>query len=236
MIRINQNKQKEVADTKSNTSLKLFSLIALLLLLHISVYAQVPNNKTNPQLLSQQLRGVVVDVVVQSPVEGITVSIPALHLTTLTDANGVFRFPSVPVGVHQLVISHVGYKEIALDNITINSGKETVLNIAVENKIKTAEAIVVQATSKRNKPLNEMSAVSARAFTVEETQKYAAAVNDPSRMATSFAGVMAADDGNNNIIIRGNSPTGCSGEWKVWTFQTPITSAAPEVAEVASLF
>ena len=31
-----------------------------------------------------------------------------------------------------------------------------------------------------------MSAVSARAFTVEETQKYAAAVNDPLRMATDF--------------------------------------------------
>ena len=53
-----------------------------------------------------------------------------------------------------------------------------------------------------------MSAVSARAFTVEETQKYAAAVNDPLRMATGFAGVFAADDGNNSIVVRGNSPTG----------------------------
>ena len=53
-----------------------------------------------------------------------------------------------------------------------------------------------------------MSVVSARAFTVEETQKYAAAVNDPSRMAMAFPGVVATDDGNNNIAIRGNSPTG----------------------------
>jgi hypothetical protein len=50
--------------------------------------------------------------------------------------------------------------------------------------------------------------VSARSFSVEETQKYAAAVNDPARMAANFAGVMAGDDGNNQIVIRGNSPSG----------------------------
>jgi len=53
-----------------------------------------------------------------------------------------------------------------------------------------------------------MSAVSARAFTVEETQKYPAAINDPLRMATNFAGVASLDDGMNQIVIRGNSPTG----------------------------
>jgi hypothetical protein len=74
--------------------------------------------------------------------------------------------------------------------------------------VKAETAVVGKANSKRNKPLNEMSAVSARAFTVEETQKYAAAVNDPSRMATGFPGVLSTDDGNNNIAIRGNSPTG----------------------------
>ncbi|HWB94000.1 MAG TPA: TonB-dependent receptor, partial [Puia sp.] len=31
---------------------------------------------------------------------------------------------------------------------------------------------------------------------------------DPLRMATSFAGVFAPFDGNNNVVIRGNSPTG----------------------------
>ena len=60
----------------------------------------------------------------------------------------------------------------------------------------------------RNKPLNEYSAVSARTFSVEETQKYAAAVNDPARMSTSYAGVVSTDDGNNAITIRGNSPNG----------------------------
>ena len=53
-----------------------------------------------------------------------------------------------------------------------------------------------------------MSAVSARAFTVDETQRYAAAINDPLRMAAAFPGVLANNDGNNSIVIRGNSPYG----------------------------
>jgi hypothetical protein len=52
-------------------------------------------------------------------------------------------------------------------------------------------------------PFNKMSAVSARALTAEETRYHAAAVNDPLRIATTFAGVRAADDGNNSIFIRG---------------------------------
>ncbi|MEZ4901204.1 MAG: TonB-dependent receptor plug domain-containing protein [Spirosomataceae bacterium] len=53
-----------------------------------------------------------------------------------------------------------------------------------------------------------MASVSARTFSVEETQRYAAAINDPARMATAYAGVITADDGGNNIVIRGNSPNG----------------------------
>ncbi|HEY1115101.1 MAG TPA: TonB-dependent receptor [Chitinophagaceae bacterium] len=173
-----------------------------------SVFAQVLTNSKTETLPTRPLRGVVIDNVVQAPIEGATVSIPALGLTTLTDAGGTFRFAAVPIGVQQVAVSHISYREVLLENISVISGKETVLTIAVESRFQDAEAVVVQAKSKRNRPLNDMSAVSARAFTVEETQKYAAAINDPSRMATAFPGVMAADDGNNNIIIRGNSPTG----------------------------
>src|SRR6185503_5048402 len=77
-----------------------------------------------------------------------------------------------------------------------------------EAMIHTETVVVVTAGSKKNRPVNDMSVVSARAFTVEETQKYAAAVNDPLRMVTGFAGVAAVDDGGNDIVIRGNSPAG----------------------------
>ena len=156
----------------------------------------------------QQLRGTVLDQVLQSPLPGVTVHLMGQDLSVVTDEKGKFRFSAVPIGQHQLVFSSVGYKEVILDPLNIISGKETVLTISMETSVNTGESVLIKTNSRKNRPLNEMSTVSARAFTVEETQKYAAAVNDPLRMAAAFPGVLMADDGNNNIIIRGNSPTG----------------------------
>lgn len=157
---------------------------------------------------TQQLRGTVVDRVLQQPLAGATVTITGINKSVVTGADGLFRFRDVPVGTYQLVISYSGYKDGTMDNIGINSGKETVIAIPLETLVKVENEVILKSNSRRNKPLNDMSAVSARAFSVEETQKYAAAVNDPLRMAASFPGVAVADDGQNTIVIRGNSPTG----------------------------
>jgi hypothetical protein len=53
-----------------------------------------------------------------------------------------------------------------------------------------------------------MATVSARQFSVEETNRYAGSRGEPSRMASNFAGVQGADDSRNDIVIRGNSPLG----------------------------
>ena len=159
------------------------------------------------------------DIVLQKPLAGATVSIPSLNYSTVTDDEGMFRFREIPLGSYRITITYSGFKGVTLDNITVNSGKETVLSASLEALVKTEEGVLVKANSKRNKPLNDMSAVSARAFTVEETQKYAAAVNDPLRMAAAFPGVLAANDGANSIIIRGNSPTGLL--WKMEGMDIP---------------
>ncbi|TMI68181.1 MAG: carboxypeptidase-like regulatory domain-containing protein, partial [Bacteroidetes bacterium] len=159
-------------------------------------------------LFTQTIRGTITDNILQTPIAGATVALLGTDQSVLTDAKGNFKFPRVPLTTQQILISHIGYKEALIQNIIVNAGKETVLTILMEASIHTEKEIVVKTNTKKNRPLNDMSAVSARAFTVEETQKYAAAVNDPLRMATGFPGVMAADDGNNSIVIRGNSPAG----------------------------
>jgi hypothetical protein len=157
---------------------------------------------------TQRIRGAVVDQVLQKPLAGATVTLVSLNNTTTTDSLGNFRFFDIPLGNQQILVSHVGFKEAFIENIIVNAGKEVVLTIIMENIIRSENEVVVKTNSKKNKPLNDMSTVSARAFTVEETQKYAAAVNDPLRMSTGFPGVLAVEDGNNDIIIRGNAPTG----------------------------
>ncbi|RYG27364.1 MAG: TonB-dependent receptor, partial [Chitinophagaceae bacterium] len=176
--------------------------IAVLLLLCAIVNGQ------SKQSYTQTIRGTVLDNVLQVPITGATVTLVSTGTSVVTDMNGHFKFTEVNLSSHRLHVSHTAYKEVVADNIVVNAGKETVISLLMEMNVVAEDEIVLKSNTKKNKPLNEMSVVSARAFSVEETQKYAAAVNDPLRMAMGFPGVMAADDGSNNIVIRGNSPAG----------------------------
>ncbi|OQP51815.1 hypothetical protein A4H97_26795 [Niastella yeongjuensis] len=158
--------------------------------------------------LTQNIRGTVTDQLLQTPIAGATVVITGTDKKVVADSLGNFRIPNVAAGTYTLLITCINYTDAIASNIVVNTGKEVVLTIAMETKVRAEKAVVITANSKKNRPLNDMSVVSARAFTVEETQKYAAAVNDPLRMVTGFAGVASADDGGNDIVIRGNSPTG----------------------------
>lgn len=160
--------------------------------------------------LTQTIRGNVVDKISKTPLPGATVIIinsdPLIGSTT--DPDGNFKLSKVPVGTHIIRITFIGYKDLTMPNIVVNSGKEVVLTVPIEEDIVQMAEIVVTPDAEKNKPLNEMATVSARTFSVEETRKFAAAVNDPGRAALSFAGVVTAGDGGNSISIRGNSPFG----------------------------
>jgi hypothetical protein len=159
---------------------------------------------------TQTVRGTVVDKIAQSPIPGATIVLLNVEpmIVEQSDEEGNFSLPNVPVGQQSFRITYSGYKEVVLQNITVNSGKELVLTVNMEEEIDDLDEVVITAKVEKNKPLNELSTVSTRTFSVEETQKFAAAVNDPARMASSFAGVVTAGDGNNHISIRGNSPNG----------------------------
>ncbi|TND07838.1 MAG: TonB-dependent receptor plug [Bacteroidetes bacterium] len=162
------------------------------------------------QQLTQTVRGQVMDKNVQAPLIGAVITVvgsdPLKGATT--DINGSFKIEKVPVGRQNLRISYTGYKEELIPNLDVTSGKEVVLNIGMEETVQSVEEVEITGNARKDRPQNDMSTVSTRTFSVEETQRYAAAVNDPARMALSFAGVSAPGDGNNDIVIRGNSPNG----------------------------
>jgi hypothetical protein len=74
--------------------------------------------------------------------------------------------------------------------------------------VKEIDEVVIKARSDKSESLNKMALLSAKTFTVEETNRYAGSINDPARMVSSFAGVVGDAEGNNDIVVRGNSPRG----------------------------
>lgn len=127
---------------------------------------------------------------------------------TTSDADGNFRIEKVPIGRQVFVIRYVGYKTITLPNVLVTAGKEVVLDIKLEESVTALDEIVVTSDTDKDLPLNELAKVSARTFDLEQVTRFSGGRNDIARLATTFAGVSAPNDSRNDIVVRGNSPTG----------------------------
>lgn len=168
------------------------------------------SSRLKAQNYTQNIRGKVLDKVSQNSLSGASIVITDISplIGTTADENGDFKLQKIPIGKHTIKVSYIGYKDKYFRDIVLNSGKELFIEISLEENLQNQRELVVRASHQKDKPLNELSFVSSRTFSVEESQKFAAAINDPSRMAVSFAGVTSTDDGNNQISIRGNNPSG----------------------------
>ncbi len=180
------------------------------------------NNSLAETDYTQTIRGRIIDKDSYMPLIGATVVLLDSTLTkgTIADEDGYFKLEGVPVGRCGISVSYIGYKPQVFNNLILKSGKELIINIELEENIEEMEEVVIRAFAGKENPINDMAVISARSFTIEETEKYAGSWGDPSRMASNFAGVFTAGDQRNDIIIRGNSPMGL-----IWQFEgIPIPS------------
>jgi len=159
---------------------------------------------------AQVIRGQVIDVQSGSSMPGASVIVTGSNplIGTSTDANGYFVLQQVPIGRISLEISFIGYNTAFVSNLSLTSGKELIVNVSLEEKVIMKNEVVVTSSQDKTKPINTMATISARTFSVEESQKYSGARNDVARMAANYAGVSSYNDAVNDIVIRGNSPDG----------------------------
>ena len=184
-----------------NISVTLISLL-------IACYSNAQNN-------NQTVRGIVVDAFTGNPIIGAHVVIleSQSFIGTNCDNKGEFTLKNIQPGRWSFGASMMGYKSQSVSNIMVIAGKETSLTFKLEEKVTHLNEIVVKVSHSKEKPLNEMALISARSFSVEETERFAGSLGDPARMVSNFAGVAVGNDSRNDIIIRGNSPMGLL--WKI---------------------
>lgn len=195
----------------------------------IFLYFTIVTSFCFSQPLTQTLRGTVSDNQIKKPLSYAVVVVLETNpqLGGIADEEGYFKIDKVPVGTYTIRVTYLGYEPLIIPNIITSSGKETVLALEMKETVFQTEEVVITADERKDQPINEMSAVSARTFSVEESQRYAAAVNDPGRMVISYAGVVSSDDGNNEISIRGNSPNGLL--WRMEGVEIPNPNHFSEV-------
>lgn len=141
------------------------------------------------------------------------------NMNTTTNSNGFFTIKNLTVGRKNISVKLLGYRSKMIEGILVNSGKETFIEIFLDDSVNVLEEVVIKSENDNREPINSSILAGGKKFSVEETQKYPVAVNDPSRMITSFPGVISVDDGGNGVSIRGNSPNGLL--WRLEGIEIP---------------
>jgi CarboxypepD_reg-like domain len=162
------------------------------------------------QNATQTIRGTVLDQQSEVPLIGVTVELLDASNTTgtVTEPDGSFAIEKVDMGRQTLRFSYVGYESVTIPNVVVTAGKESYLEVKMAESFTQLNEVVVTAQVDKDKAGNELATISARQFSLEEVTRYSGARNDAARMAANFAGVNIADDSRNDIVVRGNSPTG----------------------------
>lgn len=169
---------------------------------------------------SQTINGSVIDNASNKPIEFAAVVLLKTNPTigASTDSLGNFTISNVPVGRYDVQVTCVGYETAILREVTVVSGKQTLLTVLLKENVAVLNEIVVKPRVNKEQPLNTMATLSAKMLSVEEAKRYAGGFDDPVRLASSFAGV-SGNTGDNGIIVRGNAPKFM--QWKMEGIEIP---------------
>ncbi len=182
--------------------MKLFLSLVILMAGAVTSFSQTT--------LTSTVRGTVLDKQSQFPITGVIVLLVGSDpvIGTTTDIDGRFRLENVPVGRVTIEVSMLGFSTCTHPNILVNSAKEFELNVQLTESVNETSTVEIIAQQNKAEAINKMSTVSTRTMSIEEAQRYSGTLQDVARMAQNYAGVSNASDDRNDIIIRGNSPTG----------------------------
>ncbi len=201
-VTINSNRVYKT-DDKMNRISKI-NVLGLLLIMFVEI------SSFGAQLMAtddtQTIHGNVTDKVSGKPVGFCSVMLmDAKQYNAIADSLGHFSIPNVPIGRHTIKITYVGYKPYIYKDLQMNLSDETELNVRISEDVQSVGEVVIGRNVNKQIPLNEMAAVGARLFSIDETNRYAGGMGDPARMASSFSGV-STNGTSNGISIHGNSP------------------------------
>ncbi len=173
------------------------------------------------QNITQIIKGTITDKISEKPLVGATIVVSnSKRLSAISNNFGQFAISNVATGRATIAVSIIGYKTAVIPEVLVTAGKEVVMDIALEQEITTLADVTVSSSHvKKGNASNEFAGASSRSFSMEEVTRFAGGRNDPSKLVSSFAGVISNSDSRNDIVVRGNSPAGVL--WRLEGVPTP---------------
>lgn len=150
------------------------------------------------------INGRVTDKETQNPVAEATVNILNTEYKTVTNEKGEFRFTGIPFGTYELKVSSLGYDAFIHTDVVVLSSRPANVEIDL-----LANAITTQQIDVEGKYFQKSTDESTSSYSLdfEEVRRAPGAVEDISRMLQIMPGVSPANDGRNDLIVRGGSPS-----------------------------
>ncbi|MEL1252991.1 TonB-dependent receptor [Flavobacterium sp. DGU38] len=166
------------------------------------------------------VKGKIIDKQSEKPLSGAVIElIGSENIQETSDEQGVFKILNVPTGRQNLSITLIGYESTSVSDIDVTSGKDVLITVSMIEKFNTLDEIVVSSGSNKSKPINKMAIVSTKQFSPEEVSRFSGGRSDVARLVSNFAGVSTGDDTRNDLVVRGNSPSGML--WRVEGIPVP---------------
>ena len=154
---------------------------------------------------TSEITGRVIDKSNQLPVGDVAVAViknGQILYGTETYENGFFTITDVEVGLYSLRINQIGYKTVIYDNVVVNTGAPA--NVLIELELISTEEIVVE-EDRFVMPGDLVN--SFKKLQYEEIRRTPGGFEDIGRVVQTLPGVSFVNDGRNDLIVRGGSPT-----------------------------
>ena len=147
--------------------------------------------------------GKVVDATTNAPLPFATVVLQGASTGAATDFDGEYRLEGVPSGVHNVVVSFLGYTTETVYEVETTPARPAVVNVALQASAVAVEAAEVVTESRATQ---DEAPLSVRSIGTNEIKRNPGGGRDISRALRSLPGVAAIPSFRNDIVIRGGAP------------------------------
>jgi len=130
------------------------------------------------------------------PLVGMTVMIPRLNKTALTDSEGRYRFGVLPAGKHRVYVPGADHKPLRR-TVVVKKAKTTAIDLRPERKSYTLYRATAEAPPQPGQ-------IARRSLSTEEIQRVPGVYGDAFKVVQNLPGV--ARSGAGLLVVRGSAP------------------------------
>lgn len=150
------------------------------------------------------ISGTIMDRKTGETIVGAAVIIDGTNTGAGSDLNGVYRIIGLKAGTYNLAVSYISYKKQFIQNIRVEPGKESVLNIELEEEITTIKGATVTASRRTDTEVSMIHSIKASDLVVSGVSSQMIAKSqdrDAAEVIRRVPGITL--QGNRFVIIRG---------------------------------